>query len=787
MGKHLKFFAILAVFLLATSAFAADVVHQVAAGNDGISQAYASADSADIIELITSGGEYIETDSLVIENGKPITICAAAGLEAKPIWTTKNTARNLEINDTVYLQGIIMTGIVDDGIADANDSTNSAIRVGIDPAPGLSIYAEDVDFKDYVFFEDGEDQSYVVRYDDAAIAGGDLQFVNCTFTNIQKYAFRFRGAVVAPGAFSNINFENCTSWDIGSYFLRATVVDTTGSGLQPMNISVEHCTFDNITDACFRLDSDYGLASFTSNIFSAIGGAVLDIDTMAVNFTDNDVVSSGDMSIGATSIYVENNILDVDPSFVNATEGDFTVSAFGAELLRDGAGLIMGHLIWDPQYQTDGYLSVTAPSTNGFSSAYGYGFSDILFTTAGGKYIEENKTKIKRPVSILGSDPDDLAVLVAHDPDRPFNPQSDFMYFSLENLKITGKDDDGVTDGLDSTKYAARVRDVTTNGWSLVCNNCVFEYFWRQEESGPEGYAFRFDDDAGEADSIVFRDCLFLNTGIYGLGFDNVSVKTYDKLIIEDCTFADILGPAINTDGPPLSDPSEVVLNHLTFANLRATVKAVDGVTDSTVYYDAIELNVDGITVENSIFANLGSVVTSNVANDVTISYCDLYETVGYGASVTPTEVNPYDLNPEFADEDAYDFTVSSFFESIAAGNDGWPVGDRRWVSGPFVSAAEIVSGLPTQFELGANYPNPFNAGTMIPYSLPQTANVQISIFNVLGQRVSTLVSGVQQAGYKKVFWNGTNASGMTVPSGIYFVRMQAADLNLTRRVMLVK
>jgi len=85
-----------------------------------------------------------------------------------------------------------------------------------------------------------------------------------------------------------------------------------------------------------------------------------------------------------------------------------------------------------------------------------------------------------------------------------------------------------------------------------------------------------------------------------------------------------------------------------------------------------------------------------------------------------------------------------------------------------------MVTGrnMPTSYSVAQNYPNPFNASTVIRYSLPDNARVKIEIFNILGQKVKTLVDEVQTAGYKTVEWNGTNAQNRTVASGVYFYKI---------------
>ncbi len=87
-----------------------------------------------------------------------------------------------------------------------------------------------------------------------------------------------------------------------------------------------------------------------------------------------------------------------------------------------------------------------------------------------------------------------------------------------------------------------------------------------------------------------------------------------------------------------------------------------------------------------------------------------------------------------------------------------------------------IVVPLPMSYEMKSNYPNPFNPETSIEYSLPQGSHVRIDVYNVLGQRIITLVDGQMPAGNHSARWNGRNAIGEKVSAGICLCRMQAGE-----------
>src|SRR5690554_1792912 len=94
---------------------------------------------------------------------------------------------------------------------------------------------------------------------------------------------------------------------------------------------------------------------------------------------------------------------------------------------------------------------------------------------------------------------------------------------------------------------------------------------------------------------------------------------------------------------------------------------------------------------------------------------------------------------------------------------------------------------LPLTFDLKQNYPNPFNPTTVINYQIPSPEFVTLEIYNALGQQVRTLVNQMQPAGYYTVEWDGKNASGNNVSSGMYLYKIKAGNFVSVRKMMLVR
>ena len=110
--------------------------------------------------------------------------------------------------------------------------------------------------------------------------------------------------------------------------------------------------------------------------------------------------------------------------------------------------------------------------------------------------------------------------------------------------------------------------------------------------------------------------------------------------------------------------------------------------------------------------------------------------------------------------------------------------GDQEYVKS---MSQEILSSIPEEFSLGQNYPNPFNPITQMEYSLPQSSKVVISIYNVLGQEIKTLVNKEQDYGYHSVRWDGTDRLGKSVASGVYFTQMRSSGFSESKKMLLLK
>jgi hypothetical protein len=118
-----------------------------------------------------------------------------------------------------------------------------------------------------------------------------------------------------------------------------------------------------------------------------------------------------------------------------------------------------------------------------------------------------------------------------------------------------------------------------------------------------------------------------------------------------------------------------------------------------------------------------------------------------------------------------------------------WGLGTQRSDMGAYGGGDSVIvevrdesDNIPSGFKLYGNYPNPFNTTTTIEYSLPSAGNVNLEIYNLLGQKVATLVDGWTDAGRHSVNWDASSYS-----SGIYFYKLTVGDKVFTRRMILLK
>jgi PKD repeat protein len=254
-------------------------------------------------------------------------------------------------------------------------------------------------------------------------------------------------------------------------------------------------------------------------------------------------------------------------------------------------------------------------------------------------------------------------------------------------------------------------------------------------------------------------------------------------------------------DGSPLSYDQNPVHTYTTAGDFTVTLTAANAygsdVETKDNYIDAYE---DGV---NSMYVFDIDVWRVNIG-----WRCDSYVRIWIydnnnqpleGAAVSVELTGPVGGTGTFTTIADGTITVHSGVTSSCSGDFCWEVTnvtktDYTYNSGAnnetkvcesgvvYKNEVDANSTIPTQFGLGQNYPNPFNPTTDISFSLPNAGHVKLEVFNICGQKVTTLANGIFNAGTHTVSWDGSRVS-----SGVYLYRLEAGDYVENRKMILLK
>jgi len=216
-------------------------------------------------------------------------------------------------------------------------------------------------------------------------------------------------------------------------------------------------------------------------------------------------------------------------------------------------------------------------------------------------------------------------------------------------------------------------------------------------------------------------------------------------------------------------------------------------VTPSTTMVPGDTAILSAYTIHNG-----GDVATGYFSNgfylstDSTLTTSDIYLDGNGNTNLDPFSDYPWD-GPDLIIPD--NTVLGDYYIGILLDRDGQvPESDE---TNNFMSVKITIVGsaveeigchaLPLDYALSQNCPNPFNLTTEIEYSLPKHAHVTIDVFNILGQDIRTLVDEMISAGSHRAEWNGSDDSGHSVSSGVYFYRIRAGEFTKTRKMILLK
>ena len=270
---------------------------------------------------------------------------------------------------------------------------------------------------------------------------------------------------------------------------------------------------------------------------------------------------------------------------------------------------------------------------------------------------------------------------------------------------------------------------------------------------------------------------LFSPDSIFSVNTDSFNVLPGDSQIVL-VTFV----PNQPTD---YSSDLFIVNNDPETDTLVVLLTGVGFILAPEIFVDPMSLTFDTTAAGSS---NLKLLTIYNTGNaTLTISNISSTESV-FSTNLTSYDIQPGDsqmVQVAFTPTEPIIYTSNLFVISNDSEMDTLIVP----VSGVGIMLAriELDAQLPHILVLYPNYPNPFNPVTTLRYDLPEQTHVNITVYDMLGRQVKTLINHTQDAGYKSVIWNATNDYGKPVSAGIYLYQIQAGEYMLTKKMVLLK
>jgi hypothetical protein len=243
---------------------------------------------------------------------------------------------------------------------------------------------------------------------------------------------------------------------------------------------------------------------------------------------------------------------------------------------------------------------------------------------------------------------------------------------------------------------------------------------------------------------------------------------------------------------------------------LRNVPTGIVSVTASCLGYfpatvDSVNIDMDKITTDIDLALDSCPVPANLTATDslafiIQVSWSAVTHpnVIGYNVYRSRWENGEFEkitLNPvsgtSYVDNAVPDTNRYWYYASAVFTNGLWAAesfgSNREGGRATSITGIAETPQVPAEFYLSQNYPNPFNPTTTISFGLPQDSDVKVEVFNLLGQKVRTLVDGNEKAGYKTLVWNGKDDSGKGVTSGVYFYKIDAGSFSQSKKMIMIK
>jgi hypothetical protein len=421
------------------------------------------------------------------------------------------------------------------------------------------------------------------------------------------------------------------------------------------------------------------------------------------------------------------------------------------------------------------------------------GVDIIELTTSGGLYItqESSVIKIYKPLTIRAAEGLDEKPVLQN---RKTDASTRILFEIMDggSLILIGLELDGLAGTDTNAKYLIRTDDdaqegatgiSVTNPYTLKVIDC----YLHDVVKGSDGnffraYKYTF------ADSVIFRNCIFENSGKEGIRlkeyYDMEGTGFYqaDYFEVTNCTFRNTNKEAIVLyagDNEPFTAGPAIRINHCTFDNCGYNISRIVNA------WECDDTEIKNCIMTNSPGNEFGVKLYGATA---IIHHCDLYDVGNFKISRSARigDGMLYE-DPLYTDPDNGDFTLDAASPVLGMADDGIAMGDPRWdPQGTGIEPGD-QSFVPLEFALHSNYPNPFNAETTISFSLSERMEVCLDILDVRGRFIVRLCRGKKGAGTHTLHWDGRDMYGEAVVTGRYICRLQGNNQQAARAMLLVK
>jgi hypothetical protein len=418
----------------------------------------------------------------------------------------------------------------------------------------------------------------------------------------------------------------------------------------------------------------------------------------------------------------------------------------------------------------------------------------VELTTSGGQYIETKSDTIAKNVTIRA------AAGLAKKPVILSGAGDATLYLTTGSLTISGVKFDGLANGTPfgyNFLYWKAPATGVSSPFNLKVDNCEFYNCQQRVISNSDGTLTALD-------SLIVKNSIFKNTLKHPFylkatrNSSNIFPGAYKYALLENLLmvktnmsssdgYATYIEPG-NRDSSARPYP-KVIINHVTVdscmgggINTYTTSDALvqncivtNSVTgkDTSGYSYALEsgrwVGAPASNLKNSLYFN-----ANPPKNNRGVSLGNS----AYSLAIL-TNVQA-DTDPMFNNPAALDYSLKTGSPAKSKGTDGKDLG---YIAGGIATAVESYSPqVPESFLLSQNYPNPFNPSTLIQFAVPKAGRYSLKVFTVLGQEVATLYDREAATGTYTVNFNASN-----LPSGVYFYTLKGDNVNISKKMVLVR